>query len=75
MSGIRFADEFKRDAVAQVVDLRYGVRCRRRRCELRACSRTLGYFTPVHERGPKWVNIEEGDLCGCPQFSKKFLKY
>ena len=22
--------------------------------ELRACSRTVGYFTPVHERGTKW---------------------
>jgi len=27
--------------------------------ELRACSRTLGYFTPVHERGTQWDNIEE----------------
>jgi|TARA_B110000908_G_scaffold51867_1_gene63271 hypothetical protein len=27
--------------------------------ELRACSRILGYFTPVHERGTKWDNIEE----------------
>jgi hypothetical protein len=27
--------------------------------ELRACFRTLGYFTPVHERGTKWENIEE----------------
>jgi hypothetical protein len=27
--------------------------------ELRRCSRTLGYFTPVHERGAKWDNIEE----------------
>jgi hypothetical protein len=27
--------------------------------ELRRCSRTLGYFTPVHERGTKWDNIEE----------------
>jgi hypothetical protein len=29
------------------------------RRELRACSRTVGYFTPVHERGTKWENIEE----------------
>ncbi len=29
------------------------------RLELRACSRTVGYFTPVHERGTKWDNIEE----------------
>jgi len=27
--------------------------------ELGACSRTVGYFTPVHERGTKWDNIEE----------------
>ena len=27
--------------------------------ELRRCSRTLGYFIPVHERGTKWDNIEE----------------
>jgi hypothetical protein len=27
--------------------------------ELRPCSRTLGYFTPVHERVTKWDNIEE----------------
>ena len=29
------------------------------KCELGACSRTVGYFTPVHERGTKWDNIEE----------------
>jgi len=27
--------------------------------ELCACSRTVGYFTPIHERGTKWDNIEE----------------
>jgi hypothetical protein len=27
--------------------------------ELRRCFRTLGYFTPVHERCTKWDNIEE----------------
>ena len=27
--------------------------------ELRACSRTVGYSTPVHERSTKWNNIEE----------------
>ena len=32
---------------------------RKRDSELRPCSRTLGYFTPVHERGTKWDNIEE----------------
>ncbi len=26
--------------------------------ELRPCFRTLGYFTPVHERGTKWDNID-----------------
>ncbi|MDB3913035.1 hypothetical protein N9381_14970, partial [Paracoccaceae bacterium] len=31
----------------------------RPKCELRRCSRTLGYFTPAHERGTKWDNIEE----------------
>ncbi len=27
--------------------------------ELHPCFRTLGYFTPVHERGTKWDSIEE----------------
>ena len=27
--------------------------------ELHPCSRTLGYFTPVHERDTKWDNNEE----------------
>jgi transposase len=27
--------------------------------ELRRCSRTLRYFTPVHERATKWADIEE----------------
>ncbi|MFT5626506.1 MAG: hypothetical protein ACI8Z0_003016, partial [Lentimonas sp.] len=26
--------------------------------ELRPCYRTLGYFTPVRERGRKWDNID-----------------
>ena len=26
--------------------------------ELRPCCRTLGYFTPVRERGTKWDNID-----------------
>jgi len=26
--------------------------------ELRPCYRTLGYFTPVRERGTKWDNID-----------------
>ena len=26
--------------------------------ELRPCFRTLGYFTPVHERGTEWDNID-----------------
>ena len=29
-----------------------------RRIELRPCSRTLGYFTPVRERGTKWDNSD-----------------
>lgn len=29
-----------------------------RQTELRPCYRTLGYFTPVHERGTKWYNID-----------------
>ncbi len=28
------------------------------RYELRPCFRTLGYFTPVHERGTKWDTID-----------------
>ncbi|MFT4915535.1 MAG: hypothetical protein ACI9C3_001397, partial [Yoonia sp.] len=28
------------------------------RFELRPCYRTLGYFTPVRERGTKWDNID-----------------
>jgi hypothetical protein len=32
---------------------------RKRDSKLRHCFRTLGYFTPVHERGTKWDNIEE----------------
>jgi hypothetical protein len=28
------------------------------RNELRPCCRTLGYFTPVRERGTKWDNID-----------------
>ena len=35
--------------------------------ELRRCSRTLGYFTPVHERGTKWDNIEEHILTSLKQ--------
>ena len=30
----------------------------RRGPELRPCCRTLGYFTPVRERGTKWDNID-----------------
>ena len=35
--------------------------------ELRACSRTVGYFTPVHKRGTKWDNIEEHILTSLKQ--------
>ena len=36
---------------------RYGL-ARTRLTELRPCCRTLGYFTPVRERGTKWDNID-----------------
>ena len=53
------------DEPAWVLAARHGTaeqtvwKWRKRDIELRARSRTVGYFTPVHERGTKWDNIEE----------------
>jgi hypothetical protein len=47
--------------------------------ELRPCSRTLGYFTPVRERGSKWDNsdgstqtiIRQGQLSDCMSLERR----
>ena len=49
----------KSEIIRSAVSRTYGIPVINYETELRRCSRTLGYFTPVHERGTKWDNIEE----------------
>lgn len=58
-------DEFDPIQLGKAADPAFGLRLWRivlviepARRELRPCCRTLGYFTPVRERGTKWDNID-----------------